>query len=726
MRNVPRIASRARKCGALPTLFAATALAQAQERPVATADAPLQSVVVTGRKLAVETLIDRKVYNISADVQANFGSLSDVLTAIPSVDVDPDGNVSLRGDTNVLILIDGKPSTQFSGPAAGENLQSMSAKDIERIEVITTPPAQFKADGAAGVINIITRKKRSDGISGSLQSSIGSAGRSVSGANVNYHSGALTASATAGLRRDYRQRMLDSTVVAPDPVTGVPSDSISALNERIHRQTPTAALSADYALDPRQSLSGSVSWTQHGGHRTYTQADESMSASGIVTSSTGRLSSGHDPETDVEERLGYVQNLARDGEEIELSLHRSTSHQLEVYDYTNDSFVPAAASYDSDLSFLEKQAITDAGADYTLPFSKSRSLKIGYSLEQDDYSFDNAGNTLDSATGAQVPDLNLTNDFRFQQQINSGYASYQAGMGAWNVLAGLRAELTHTDAQQVTSQLSSSGNYFQLYPSLHIDRSLSEQTTLSFGASRRVSRPDPEQLNPYIDYEYAPNLSAGNVYLRPQYTQSYEVGYGFEGRGLAYQLTAYYRLNHDSVTNLTEYIGNGDSLTTLTNLPRNDSAGLEITSNGRMIQALSYSVSANLFYSQIDATALGTPGLQSTTGINGKLTLNYSPTSTDSAQLIVTRTDKRLTPQGYISALNIVNMGYKRQLKSDLAAILTVSDLFNGQRYQRIDDAPALEAIYLRAVRGRVIYVGLVYSFGSTKKGADFQYDQAP
>src|SRR6202030_4114907 len=115
-----------------------------------------------------------------------------------SAAVDRGSLVSLRGDSNVLILIDGKPSTQFSGASAGDNLQSIAAKDVERIEVLTTPPAQFKADGAAGVINIITRKKRSQGLSGSLQGSLGSGERSVAGANAGYSSGPLTVSATAG------------------------------------------------------------------------------------------------------------------------------------------------------------------------------------------------------------------------------------------------------------------------------------------------------------------------------------------------------------------------------------------------------------------------------------------------------------------------------------------------------------------------------------------------
>lgn len=719
--------SRFGNWGGILAFVAAGTAAQAAD-PLPPASPPsLEAVVVTGQKLAVETLIDRKVYSVATDVQATFGTVSDVLSAIPSVDVDPGGKVSLRGDSNVLILIDGKPSTQLAGSAAGDNLQSIPAKDIERIEVITTPPAQFKADGAAGVINIITRKKHPEGISGSVQGSVGSGGRSVVGADASYSSGPLTASATAGFRHDYRERLQESNVRSTDPASGLVSDSTSSINERIRRQTPTAALSAQYAFNDRQSVSGSASWTERGGLRTYTQRNESSAPAGALASSTQRLSSGHDPEASYDEKLGFAQKLEREGEEINLSLHRSTSRQYEHYDYTNDSFVPPAARYYNNLSFHEDHATTELGADYALPLSKTHSLKLGYAFEQDDFRFANAGNNLDPVTGAQVPDPSLTNDFKFRQQINAGYASYQASQGLWSVLAGLRAELTRTDAQQLTDNVSNNGSYFGIYPSLHVDRSLSDKTTLSFGASRRVTRPDPSYLNPYVDHEYTPNLYAGNPNLQPQYTQSYEIGYGFEGQGLAYQLTGYYRRNLDSVTDVTEYLSNGFSLTTKTNLPKNDLAGLEITSNGHIVPTLTYSVSANLFYSQIDACALGVPGLQSTTGVNAKLKLDYRPTSDDSVQLVVTRTDKRLTPQGYISAINLVNVGYKHQLKTALTAIVTLSDAFNGQRYERFESTPSFTGDYLRRTRGRVLYFGLIHFFGSTKKDkpASFEYDQS-
>lgn len=181
----------------------------------------------------------------------------------------------------------------------------------------------------------------------------------------------------------------------------------------------------------------------------------------------------------------------------------------------------------------------------------------------------------------------------------------------------------------------------------------------------------------------------------------------------------------DSVTNVTEYIGNGDSLTTLANLPKNDSAGLEITFDGHIVPTLAYAVSADLFYSQIDATALGSPGLQSTTGVNGKLTLDYRPTADDSAQIMVSLTDKHLTPQGHISAINIVNIGYKRQLQPDLTAIVIVSDVFNASVTKESIMPPPLPPLTFEPCAvGASMWVWSMPSVKQKKsKAGDFQYD---
>jgi outer membrane receptor protein involved in Fe transport len=716
--SIPKIAI----AGGVLALLPIAALAAAADNP----STALETVVVQGQKLNVETKIDRKIYTVPEDAQSTLGTLSDILNVIPSVDVDPDGVVALRGDTNVLILIDGKPATQLQGANAGDVLQSISASNIERIEILTTPPAQFKAEGAAGVINIITRKRGAkESKSASLTGSLGSGGRWLVGGNANYGSKQFTASLTAGFREDYRERTIQSVVIGPDPTTGQVLESQDHADQLIRRNIPSVGFSSEYDPNDRQSIVVSGNWLSHGGLRTYTQYDVSTLESGGVTSSTRRLTSGHDPEDDYDAKLRFSQKFSKPGETLDFSVHRSISHQHEHYDYVNNSYVPPAPTFYNNLSFAEDQGISEADLDYALPLSKTHALKVGYAFEQDDYGFSTLGANVDPVSGIETIDPTLTNEFRFHQRIHAIYLSDQGSVGAWNWLAGVRTEWTSTDALQVTDNITTASRYSDVFPSLHVDRSLSDRSTLSFGASRRITRPNPIYLNPYVDHEYPPNLTAGNPNLKPQFTQSFDLGYGYEGGDSSYGLTGYYRRNTDSVTDLTEYLGNGLTLTTKTNLPRSDSAGLEFSATGHLFPKLLYSVSGNAFYNELDATALGFPGLKSTTGLNLKAKLDYHPTAADSAQIIFTRTDKRLTPQGSVSAINIVNLGYKHILTPALSAAATISDLFDGQRYQRIASTPTLMQVYERSVVGRVAWFGLTYTIGVTKKEKEpnFEYD---
>lgn len=216
-----------------------------------------------------------------------------------------------------------------------------------------------------------------------------------------------------------------------------------------------------------------MNWSDRGRLRTYTESNDSSGPADVITSSSQRLSSGHDPEIDLDEKLGFSQQFGPD-ETLDISLHRSTSHQHEHYDYTNDSFIPPAAPFYNNLDFHEDRETTEFGADYAFALSKTRSLKAGYAFELDDYGFRNVGNNVDPTTGGQIMDPTLIDDFQFRQKINAAYASYQASLSAWNLLGGLRAELAHTDARQVTNTVSTPGSYFRLYPSLHVDRTLTE------------------------------------------------------------------------------------------------------------------------------------------------------------------------------------------------------------------------------------------------------------
>jgi outer membrane receptor protein involved in Fe transport len=535
----------------------------------------------------------------------------------------------------------------------------------------------------------------------------------------------LSLALTATYRQDLKRRRSRTDLVSVDPATGARVDHVTTFDEFVRRANPPVELSARYVLNERQVLTASVSRTGRAGLRTYTEVNSSAAADGAPLGSAQRLSAGHDREVIVDTTVGLTQRLARPGESLEFGLHRSGATETEHYDYANSALLPPAATTFNNFGFHDEHAVTEASLDWVRPVAKSRTLKAGTSFEQDDYLYRAAGFDLDPSSGTPQENLLLRNDFIHWRQIGSAYATLQGSVGAWSWLGGGRVEYTRGEGRQLVQSHATATHDLRLYPSLHLERSLTAQSTLSLGASRRVTRPDPDSLNPYVDREYTPTLRAGNPDLRPQYTQSYEVGYSYESGGWSGAVTGYFRRNQDSATDVVQDLGNGITLRTRANLSRNDSAGFEFNSNGQLLPRLAYSVSGNAFYAQIDAAALGTPGLRSTAGINAKLKLDWRLMASGSMQLTFNRTDRRLTPQGRIGALNIVNLGFRRPLGTALTAVATLSDAFRGQRFEVWSSSPTFESHFVRRQSGAVLYVGLVRTFGATKKEkpAGFDYD---
>ena len=703
--------------------------APGQSPPTATAAPPPATdadttIVVTARHLQVETLVDRKVYHVGDDVRGTSGSAADLLTAIPSVEVDADGIVALRGETSVLILVDGRPQAQLSGPLAGDALQQMAAQDIERIEVITNPSAQYKAEGIGGIINIITRRSHRQGWSGGANASAGNDRRYQLGSNGDYRNQDLHLSAALGLRQDDRQRQILSTETVPYGAGSGVLRSQSELDEHIRRRLPQAKLGIEYALDERRSLTASAVRGGRTGERTFTQDTAAESAPGVPGSAGQRDSVGREWSMDSDRRISFDQKFADPEETLRLTAHRSTFHEREYYTYTNFTLLPPAAPTQDGLDLSEDQASNEFGVDYARPLGDGRRLKVGANLQADDNTYGNAADTVDPVSGARIVNAALTNEFRYLQRVGAAYASLESAAGAWTVLTGLRLEQTHSDARQITDASSMQRGYRQAFPSVHADYTLSEAQTVSLSAGRRIARPDAGALNPYVDRQDIHNLRAGNPGLLPQVTLSFELGYAVETKERSYGLTGYLRKSHDSVTDLAQALAPDVVLTTKVNLPRSNAAGLEFLANGHLTPALRYALSGNVFYSQIDATALGAPGLASTRGINAKASLDYRSQAAGAWQLSATRSDKRLTPQGYVGAINIVNAGCKYPLRTGLDFVTTLSDLFNGQTLVRTASSPALSDTYRRHVGGHLVYAGLVYHFGAgTKAKAEgFEY----
>ncbi|HWW20581.1 MAG TPA: outer membrane beta-barrel family protein [Steroidobacteraceae bacterium] len=661
---------------------------------------------------------------MSSDLQATTGTAAAILRELPSVEVDADGVVSLRGYSNVTILVDGKPSAQLSGAAAADALLQLSANDIEKIEIITNPPAQFKANGSAGIINIITKKRHEMGPSGTAQASAGNNGRYVLNFNSGYAGKQLGLAGGLGLRQDERQRLITDNRAAIAPGTNSVAISQEDLAEHVRRSTPSIKAQIDYSFNDHQSGGVAFSERERSGGRHFDQFDESGLPDEPPTSISNRYSNGHEWRLDDGEDVHFEQKLRQPDETLSFDLQRSSVRERERYAYTNIYTLPVVSPSYDDLRLNQALVTTEFSADYVLPLSNGRSFKLGYDFEQDNSAFDNSGDNINALTGQAIVNPEITNDFHYLQQIHSVYASYLESMRMWTVLAGLRLEETITGFPQTAQSADSTHSYARAYPNIRVERPLTGASTLWASISRRVTRPDPEALNPFIDSQDTQNLRSGNPNLRPQDTQSFELGDKFESKNLNFGLTGYLRRNRNSVTEVTQVVNTQVVLITKANLPRDTSEGLEFTADGHFAPSLSYALSANLFHDQIDATALGAPGVKATTGINAKVSFDYHPTAADTAQISFSRSDRRLTPQGYVSGINLVNVGYKRQFGAGWAGLLTVSDLFNGQVFRRFVGTPTLTDSYQRQQTGRIAYVGVTYTFGAGKKSkAGFEYD---
>jgi outer membrane receptor protein involved in Fe transport len=683
-------------------------------------------VVVTGQRAAAQTLIDRKVYTVTTDLQAMTGVAADVLNNVPSVAVDVDGNITLRGDGNITILVDGKPSAQFSGASRGQSLLDFPANQIDRIEVLANPPAQYKAEGSGGVINIVTKKTRQAGASGGVQASLGDKRRYVLSADGAYNSGALKLSGGLGLRQDYRIRLIDDHRTAIDPTTTAPVASAQSLDERLRRLSPSAKAGIDYTFNDRQSVGASFNHRESSGGRFFDQLDASGPPGAALTRQSDRHSDGFAWEDDTGEEAHFEQKLWRPGETLNLALQHSGDHERERYTYRNSFTLPVMAPTFDDLHLSHDLVKTEVSADYDLPLAGQRELRVGYDFEADRNAFDSVGDTLDPSSGAPILNPAVTSHFRYRQDVNAVYGQYQTPIGPWALQAGLRVESAEVSTLQLIGNVPGGRRDTGAYPSVHLDRAFGEDAKLSASVARRITRPDPEALDPHVDSQDTHNLRAGNPNLLPRDTWSYQLGYTATPGSASYGVTAYYRFDRDSVTDVLKPVSGDVVLATKANLPKSRSAGVEFSAYGKLGPKLTYRLSGDAFYSQIDALALGSPGLRSTTGVNLKASLDWRPTSADTAQVSVARTDKRLTPQGFVSPLTIVNLGYRHQLRPDLTLIVTVADALNGQRFQRIITTPALQDDYVRRQSGRIAYLGLTYAFGAQKKAKQPGFDYEP
>ena len=678
--------------------------------PRAPAPAAVGEVVVTGQAAPVRTAIDRNSYSVANDLQAQSGSIGDALRNVPSLEVDVQGNVSLRGDTNVTILIDGKPSGQFQGENRAQALQSLPADQIDRVEVITNPSAAFDPNGSAGIINLITKKTRRPGLNGTLRANVGSQGRQNAGVSGSYRNGPVTLSGDANLRHDSIKQSFErerSVTTADGRVRESLLDGVQG--GRINLMNLRGGL--DWDIDAKRRLSVELRYTDFDFRdRLYERLDETLA--GIPSLAYDRSGQADQDRPNAAATIRYHHAIA-DGHTLDLDFGREwiEIHSRRAFQGVNRL---GGADFYDEATFEALFWKTTAKAEYARPLPDEAKLKLGYSLEADDNDYDNRGRRGARPADA-APDAGLTYLFKFDQQVHALYGTYERPFGKLTALAGLRVEAVRIDIDQVTQSIRAENDDVSLYPSLHLSYALGEDQKLKASYSRRIQRPQPGDYNPFRIYIDPQNFRSGNPDLKPQTTDSFELGYERRKDGAIYQATFYYRDVRDAVTEEVRDLGGGVLLTTRSNIGESRVAGVELVANGRLSRKLSYNASGNAYWTEIDGRGVGVGGrLREATTASGRVNLSWQVTDKDFVQLNGFLNGKRLTPQGYVKPMGGVNLGYRHKFDDRLSAMVTVQDLFSTIRFKGVVDTPTLRDVAVFEPQARGVFVGFSYAFGGT------------
>lgn len=486
----------------------APAAPPAAARPVdKSAPTAVEGVTVTSDPVAMRTSIDRRSYSVANDLSARTGSIADALRNIPSVEVDVQGNVSLRGDANVTILIDGKPSGQFNGDGKADALQSLPADQIDRVEVMTNPSAAFRPDGSAGIINLITKKTQKPGVNGSVRANVGSDGRYNLGASATRRAGKLTLSGDAGYRYD-NQIFSQST---EREVFSTASQTFLGSRQTADFENAVGGLNLrggfDYDLDKQNRLSAEVRYRGFSFDTDGVEAYQGRNAAGVVDRAFRR-------DTQAQANRDNTAVTADWRRQLKGAEHELTAHvEYELTDFSRDSRAfadntPGADAYEA-YGFGSEQKRANFKLDYTKPLPGESKLKTGVDLETTRNDYDNHG-ARGLTPGGLIVDPNRTNRFLYDQDVYAAYVTYEKPFGDFTVQGGLRLEQVQIETNQVTAGLKGDNDYFRAYPSLHTGYKLSDTQTLSANYSHRVQRPQPQDLNPYPVYQDPQNYFAGN------------------------------------------------------------------------------------------------------------------------------------------------------------------------------------------------------------------------
>jgi len=538
-------------------------------------DKVLNEVVVQGQKNLIEEKVDRTIYNAENDATARGGDATDVLKRVPMLSVDLDGNVSMRGSSNIRVLINNKPST-IAASSVADALKQIPADQIKTVEVITSPSAKYDAEGSGGIINIITKKNTLQGLTLNIDASAGLRGSNL-GLNGNYRTGKMGFSLGGFGRSNYNQPGSFENLQITNPKT-TPVTNTQTADTRTQNIFGRYSLGWDYDIDAKNSLAASIQY----GIRNNSNWQDQLRTINSSNASKNKLSNVEveDNSGTVDASLTYTRTF--DKPQREFSVLTSFSNNNRNNDFVSNflDFNSQASQSFQKNNNKSTNAETTLQLDYQTPIGKKSILEFGAKeiirTVQSTYAYFD-GDANGNYGGAIA---NLSNVFNYDQYVTAGYTSYTLSLPkSYSLKAGGRYEYTTIDAKfQVEKDPVTLPSYGVFVPSLNISKRLTNGSAFKVAYNRRIQRPSIQFLNPNIQASNPLNVSVGNPKLDPEYTNNYELSYSTFIKGTSLNFSSFMRNTDGSIQRVRDI--KGDTIrTTFQNIGQEDAYGLSVFTN---------------------------------------------------------------------------------------------------------------------------------------------------
>jgi outer membrane receptor protein involved in Fe transport len=675
--------------------------------------------VITEREL-VQYDLDKKVVNVSKDIAAQSGSVAEVMQNLPSVTVDIDGNVSMRGSENVTILIDGKRSA-----LSNLTLDQIPANLIESIELITNPSSKYNPEGTSGIINLVMKKEKKPGFHGYASVTAGTYDNYNTSLNLNYRY--FKWSLNGGY--DFRQRTRPGennsfTTNYHLNDEGQPDSTSYRLQNGDRNSTDIShnfRFGADYYVTPKITLSGSALYRfgQDKGRNDirYTFLDENRELSDIRLRNTTE----REDEKAIDLTVGYRQTFNQKGRELTADIVYNTNVDDEI------SLFREASQLKPGLPDVQETLVDDgnyeleAKADYVHPITENSNLEAGFRSTFERLDEDSRFFTKDPATDKLVFNSKMSNHFVYDEMVHAVYANYNNKFKTISYQLGLRAEQTNTTSDQRTQHIKSGNDYFSLFPTLFITNDFDDNNKMQFSYSRRINRPRSRFLNPFVDRSDIYNVSYGNPKLKPEFVNSLELGYLRYFGDASLNSTVFYRHTTDEIERFrtdTLIVVNNDTIpgtqVTFLNLASNASYGVEFGVNYPVTNWWKLNASISGYRTELNTTQGDTELSSSRISWNTKLNSTMTVWKDMDIQLSGFYRAPSADIQGRMEQMFSADLGMKKDvLKKNGTISLRVSDLFNTRRFNFLSYGPTFRTESENRRQSRIIYVGFTYRLNS-------------